>query len=250
MGCVLKGKVALITGSVRGIGKAISLCFAKAGADVVINYISDRSELEANNLVEELKQMGVKALAIKADISKSEEAKGLITEAIKHFGKLDILVNNAGITKDMLLLRMTEQEFDKVIEVNLKGIFNCTKEASRAMLRTGGSIINMTSVVGINGNAGQSNYAASKAGVIGFTKSVAKEFAGKKLRVNAIAPGFIETDMTSVLADKVKEDVMRNIPMKRFGASDEVAKVALFLASDLSSYVTGEVIKVDGGMAM
>ena len=250
MGCVLKGKVALITGSVRGIGKAISLCFAKAGADVVINYISDKSELEANNLVEELKQMGVKALAIKADISKSEEAKGLITEAIKHFGKLDILVNNAGITKDMLLLRMTEQEFDKVIEVNLKGIFNCTKEASRAMLRTGGSIINMTSVVGINGNAGQSNYAASKAGVIGFTKSVAKEFAGKKLRVNAIAPGFIETDMTSVLADKVKEDVMRNIPMKRFGASDEVAKVALFLASDLSSYVTGEVIKVDGGMAM
>ena len=247
---MLKGKVALITGSVRGIGKAISLCFAKAGADVVINYISDRSELEANNLVEELKQMGVKALAIKADISKSEEAKGLITEAIKHFGKLDILVNNAGITKDMLLLRMTEQEFDKVIEVNLKGIFNCTKEASRAMLRTGGSIINMTSVVGINGNAGQSNYAASKAGVIGFTKSVAKEFAGKKLRVNAIAPGFIETDMTSVLADKVKEDVMRNIPMKRFGASDEVAKVALFLASDLSSYVTGEVIKVDGGMAM
>lgn len=250
MGCVLKGKVALITGSVRGIGKAISLCFAKAGADVVINYISDRSELEANNLVEELKQMGVKALAIKADISKSEEAKSLIAEAIKHFGKLDILVNNAGITKDMLLLRMTEQEFDKVIEVNLKGIFNCTKEASRAMLRTGGSIINMTSVVGINGNAGQSNYAASKAGVIGFTKSVAKEFAGKKLRVNAIAPGFIETDMTSVLADKVKEDVMRNIPMKRFGASDEVAKVALFLASDLSSYVTGEVIKVDGGMAM
>ena len=250
MGCVLKGKVALITGSVRGIGKAISLCFAKAGADVVINYISDKSELEANNLVEELKQMGVKALAIKADISKSEEAKGLISEAIKHFGKLDILVNNAGITKDMLLLRMSEQEFDKVIEVNLKGIFNCTKEASRAMLKAGGSIINMTSVVGLNGNAGQSNYAASKAGVIGFTKSVAKEFAGKKLRVNAIAPGFIETDMTHVLADKVKEDVMRNIPMKRFGASDEVAKVALFLASDLSSYVTGEVIKVDGGMAM
>lgn len=247
---MLKGKVALITGSVRGIGKAISLCFAKAGADIVINYTSDRSETDAKNLVEEIKQMGVKALAIKADISKSEEAKSLITEAIKNFGKLDILVNNAGITKDMLLLRMTEQEFDKVIEVNLKGVFNCTKEASRAMLKAGGSIINMTSVVGLSGNAGQSNYAASKAGVIGFTKSVAKEFAGKKLRVNAIAPGFIETDMTHVLADKVKEDVMRNIPMKRFGASDEVAKVALFLASDLSSYVTGEVIRVDGGMAM
>lgn len=247
---MLKGKVALITGSVRGIGKAISLCFAKAGADIVINYTSDSSEVEAKKLVEELKQMGVKVLAIKADVSKSEEAKGLITEAIKSFGKLDILVNNAGITKDMLLLRMTEQEFDKVIEVNLKGIFNCTKEASRAMMKTGGSIINMTSVVGLSGNAGQSNYAASKAGVIGFTKSVAKEFAGKKLRVNAIAPGFIETDMTNVLTDKVKEDVMRNIPMKRFGSSDEVAKVALFLASDLSSYVTGEVIRVDGGMAM
>lgn len=250
MGCVLKGKVALITGSVRGIGKAISLCFAKAGADIVINYTSDSSEVEAKKLVEELEQMGVKVLAIKADVSKSEEAKALITEAIKSFGKLDILVNNAGITKDMLLLRMTEQEFDKVIEVNLKGIFNCTKEASRAMMKTGGSIINMTSVVGLSGNAGQSNYAASKAGVIGFTKSVAKEFAGKKLRVNAIAPGFINTDMTNVLTDKVKEDIMRNIPMKRFGSSDEVAKVALFLASDLSSYVTGEVIRVDGGMAM
>lgn len=247
---MLKGKVALITGSVRGIGKAISLCFAKAGADIVINYTSDKSETDAKNLVEEIKQMGVRALAIKADISKAEEAKGLIKEAIKNFGKLDILVNNAGITKDMLLLRMTEQEFDKVIEVNLKGVFNCTKEASRAMLKAGGSIINMTSVVGLSGNAGQSNYAASKAGVIGFTKSVAKEFAGKKLRVNAIAPGFIETDMTHVLADKVKEDVIRTIPMKRFGASDEVAKVALFLASDLSSYVTGEVIRVDGGMAM
>ena len=247
---MLKGKVALITGSVRGIGKAISLCFAKAGADVVINYTSDTSEREAKELVEEISQMGVKVIAIKADISKSGEAKNLIAEAIKTFGKLDILVNNAGITKDMLLLRMSEQEFDKVIEVNLKGTFNCTKEASRAMMKAGGSIINMTSVVGLSGNAGQSNYAASKAGVIGFTKSVAKEFAGKKLRVNAIAPGFIETDMTHVLADRVKEDVMRNIPMKRFGMSDEVAKVALFLASDLSSYVTGEVIRVDGGMAM
>ena len=247
---MLKGKVALITGSVRGIGKAISLCFAKAGADVVINYTSDTSELEAKKLVEEISQIGVKVIAIKADISKSGEAKNLIAEAIKTFGKLDILVNNAGITKDMLLLRMSEQEFDKVIEVNLKGTFNCTKEASRAMMKAGGSIINMTSVVGLSGNAGQSNYAASKAGVIGFTKSVAKEFAGKKLRVNAIAPGFIETDMTHVLADRVKEDVMRNIPMKRFGMSDEVAKVALFLASDLSSYVTGEVIRVDGGMAM
>ena len=250
MGCMLKGKVALITGSVRGIGKAISLCFAKAGANIVINYTSDKSQEEAVQLVETLTQMGVEALAIQADISKNDEAKELIQTAITRFGKLDILVNNAGITKDMLLLRMTEQEFDQVLQVNLKGVFNCTKEATRAMLRTGGSIINMASVVGLNGNAGQSNYAASKAGVIGFTKSVAKEFAGKKLRVNAIAPGFIETDMTHVLSDAVKQDIMKNIPMKRFGVSEEVAQVALFLASDLSSYVTGEVIRVDGGMAM
>ena len=247
---MLKGKVALITGSVRGIGKAISLCFAKAGANIVINYTSDKSQEEAVQLVETLTQMGVEALAIQADISKNDEAKELIQTAITRFGKLDILVNNAGITKDMLLLRMTEQEFDQVLQVNLKGVFNCTKEATRAMLRTGGSIINMASVVGLNGNAGQSNYAASKAGVIGFTKSVAKEFAGKKLRVNAIAPGFIETDMTHVLSDAVKQDIMKNIPMKRFGVSEEVAQVALFLASDLSSYVTGEVIRVDGGMAM
>lgn len=250
MGHVLKGKVALITGGVRGIGRAISLSFAKAGAHVVVNYISERSEDEAKKLVNEIEQMGVKVLAIRADISKSEEAKRLMAQVINAFGKLDILVNNAGITKDMLLLRMTEKEFDQVIEVNLKGVFNCTKEASRAMLKTGGSIINMTSVVGLCGNAGQSNYAASKAGVIGFTKSVAKEFAGKKLRVNAIAPGFIQTDMTDSLSDKIKEEVIKNIPMKRLGMSDEVAQVALFLASDMSRYVTGEVIRVDGGMAM
>lgn len=247
---MLKGKVALITGSVRGIGKAISLCFAKAGSHIVLNYTSEKSSEEAQKLVTQIEALGVKALAIKADISKSEEAKELVHTAISTFGKLDILVNNAGITKDMLLLRMTEEEFDQVIEVNLKGTFNCTKEASRAMMKTGGSIINMTSVVGLAGNVGQSNYAASKAGVIGFTKSVAKEFAGKKLRINAIAPGFIQTDMTNVLSDKVKEGVVKNIPMKRFGISEEVANVALFLASDLSSYVTGEVIKVDGGMAM
>lgn len=250
MESVLKGKVALITGSVRGIGKAISLCFAKAGSHIVLNYTSEKSSEEAQKLVTQIEALGVKALAIKADISKSEEAKELVHTAISTFGKLDILVNNAGITKDMLLLRMTEEEFDQVIEVNLKGTFNCTKEASRAMMKTGGSIINMTSVVGLAGNVGQSNYAASKAGVIGFTKSVAKEFAGKKLRINAIAPGFIQTDMTNVLSDKVKEGVVKNIPMKRFGISEEVANVALFLASDLSSYVTGEVIKVDGGMAM
>lgn len=247
---MLKGKVALITGSVRGIGRAISLCFAKAGAHIILNYTSERSEQEARNLVEEIEEMGVKALAVKADVSNSEEAKHLIKESLNAFGKLDVLVNNAGITKDMLLLRMSEADFDKVIDVNLKGVFNCTKEASRAMMRTGGSIINMSSVVGLCGNAGQSNYAASKAGMIGFTKSAAKEFAGKKLRINAIAPGFIQTDMTDVLAEQVKQDIIKSIPMKRFGSSEEVAKVALFLASDLSSYITGEVIRVDGGMAM
>ncbi len=250
MESVLKGKVALITGSVRGIGKAVSLCFAKAGAHIILNYTSEKSGEEAGKLVTQIESLGVKAIAVKADISKSEEAKLLIQTALDNFGKLDVLVNNAGITKDMLLLRMTEKEFDQVIDVNLKGTFNCTKEASRFMMKTGGSIINLTSVVGLSGNAGQSNYAASKAGVIGFTKSVAKEFAGKKLRINAIAPGFIQTDMTDVLSDKVKEEIVRNIPMKRFGIGDEVANVALFLASDLSSYVTGEVIRVDGGMAM
>ena len=238
------------TGGVRGIGKAISLCFARAGANIVMNYTSDRSTEDANKLVEELTALGVKAMAIKADVSKSEEAQSLINTVISNFGQLDVLVNNAGITKDILLLRMKEEEFDQVLAVNLKGVFNCSKAASKAMLKTGGSMINMSSVVGLNGNAGQSNYAASKAGIIGFTKSVAKEFASRNIRVNAIAPGFIQTDMTDVLSDKVKEKVMKQIPMRRLGSTEEVAQVALFLASDCSSYVTGEVIRVDGGMAM
>ncbi|MBQ1274017.1 MAG: 3-oxoacyl-[acyl-carrier-protein] reductase [Cellulosilyticum sp.] len=247
---MLKGKVALITGGVRGIGKAISLCFAKAGADIVINYNSEKSLEHANQLVEEIQGLGVKALAVKADVSQLEEAKNLVDTTINTFGKIDILVNNAGITKDMLLLRMTEEEFDQVLAVNLKGIFNCSKIATKAMLKTGGSIINMSSVVGLSGNVGQSNYAASKAGIIGFTKSVAKEFASRKIRVNAIAPGFIQTDMTDALSEQVKEATLKNIPMKRLGQVNEVAQVALFLASDLSSYVTGEVVRVDGGMAM
>lgn len=247
---MLKDKVAVITGSVRGIGKAIAMCFAKQGASVVINYSSEARKEEAENVVAEIIALGGKAIALCGNVAKSEEAQGLIEGAIAAFGKIDILVNNAGITKDMLLLRMTEKEFQEVLDVNLKGVFNCSKHGAKAMMKTGGSIINMTSVVGINGNAGQSNYAASKAGVIGFTKSVAKEFAGKKIRVNAIAPGFITTDMTEVLPDRVKDSVMTSIPMKRFGESEEIANVAVFLASDLSSYITGEVIKVDGGMAM
>lgn len=247
---MLKDKVAVITGSVRGIGRAIAMCFAKQGANVVINYSSEKRKEEADQVVTEIKAIGGKAIALCANVANSEEAKGLIEGTIAAFGKIDILVNNAGITKDMLLLRMTEKEFQEVLDVNLKGVFNCSKHGAKAMMKTGGSIINMTSVVGINGNAGQSNYAASKAGVIGFTKSVAKEFAGKNIRVNAIAPGFITTDMTDILPERVKESVMTSIPMKRFGVSEEIANVAVFLASDLSSYITGEVIKVDGGMAM
>ncbi|QEH70221.1 3-oxoacyl-[acyl-carrier-protein] reductase [Cellulosilyticum sp. ST5] len=247
---MLKDKVAVITGSVRGIGRAIAMCFAKQGANVVINYSSEKRKEEADQVVTEIKALGGKAIALCANVANSEEAKGLIEGTIAAFGKIDILVNNAGITKDMLLLRMTEKEFQEVLDVNLKGVFNCSKHGAKAMMKTGGSIINMTSVVGINGNAGQSNYAASKAGVIGFTKSVAKEFAGKNIRVNAIAPGFITTDMTDILPERVKESVMTSIPMKRFGVSEEIANVAVFLASDLSSYITGEVIKVDGGMAM
>lgn len=247
---MLKDKVALVTGSVRGIGKQIAACFARQGACVVINYSQESRREEAEKVVKEIENEGGRAIALCGNVANFEEAQGLIAQAVEKFGKLDILVNNAGITKDMLLLRMSEAEFNAVLDVNLKGVFNCTKHATRAMMKTGGSIINMTSVVGITGNVGQSNYAASKAGVIGFTKSVAREFAGKKIRVNAIAPGFIVTDMTDVLSDQIKENVIGNIPMKRFGTSEEVAQAALFLASDLSSYITGEVIKVDGGMAM
>lgn len=247
---MLKDKVAIVTGSVRGIGKEIAMLYAENGAKVVVNYPMHSMGQEAKDVVEEIEGKGGEAIAVCADVSNFEESKALIDKTINHFGKLDILVNNAGITKDMLLLRMTEEEFDKVISVNLKGVFNCTKHASRAMLKTGGSIINMASVVGITGNVGQGNYAASKAGVIGFTKSIAREFGQKNVRVNAIAPGFIVSDMTEKLSESIKETVTGNIPMKRFGSMRDVANTALFLASELSTYITGEVIRVDGGMAM
>ena len=245
---MLKNKVALITGGSRGIGKAVALLFASQGATVAINYSS--SEDEAKQVVEEIQRMGGKAMAIGANVANGEDAKAMIKKVVSAYGSLDILVNNAGITKDMLLLRMTELEFDDVIDVNLKGVFNCTKHASRIMMKKGGSIINMSSITGVIGNIGQSNYAASKAGVIGFTKSVAREFAGKNLRINAIAPGFVETDMTDKLAQGIKDNLVLNIPMGRIGEAKEVANVALFLASDLSSYITGQVIGVNGGMAM
>lgn len=245
---MLKDKVALITGGSRGIGKAIALSFASQGAIVAINYSS--SEDEALEIVKEIEKTGGKAMAIGANVANGEDAKAMIKKVVAKYGTLDILVNNAGITKDMLLLRMTEQEFDDVIDVNLKGVFNCTKHASRTMMRKGGSIINMSSITGVIGNIGQSNYSASKAGVIGFTKSVAREFAGKNLRINAIAPGFIETDMTDKLGEGIKDNLLVNIPMGRIGEAEEIANVALFLASDLSSYVTGQVIGVNGGMSM
>ena len=245
---MLKNKVALITGGSRGIGKAIALLFASQGATVAINYSS--SEEEANEIVKEIEAMGGKAMAIGANVANGDDAKAMIKKVVDQYGALDILVNNAGITKDMLLLRMTELEFDDVIDVNLKGVFNCTKHASRIMMKKGGSIINMSSITGVIGNIGQSNYAASKAGVIGFTKSVAREFAGKNLRVNAIAPGFVETDMTDKLAQGIKDNLVLNIPMGRIGKAEEIANTALFLASDLSSYITGQVIGVNGGMAM
>lgn len=247
---MLKDKVTVVTGSVRGIGKAIALFFAEQGAKVVINYASPQREEEARKVVEEIQTLGGEAIALCGNVAVNEEAKALIEQTVAAFGRVDVLINNAGITKDGLMLRMKEKEFDDVLAVNLKGTFNCSQYAARAMLKQGGCIINMTSVVGICGNGGQSNYAASKAGVIGLTKSMAKEFAVRGIRVNAIAPGFILTDMTGILPDKVKEQVMSQIPMKRFGKDKEVAKVAAFLASDLASYMTGEVIKVDGGMAM
>lgn len=247
---MLKGKVAIITGSSGGIGKEIAYTFARNGAKVVVNYPSESSQGQAEAIVAEIKANGGQAIAVRADVSSFEQAKELIKVTTDTFGGLDILVNNAGITRDMLLLRMTEEEFDSVMNINLKGVFNCMKHATRIMMKKGGSIINLSSVVGLHGNIGQCNYAASKAGVVGLTKSAAREFASKNLRINAIAPGFIVSNMTDKLPETIRENTLKGIPLNRFGSVEEVANVALFLASDLSSYVTGEVIKVDGGMAM
>ena len=247
---MLTGKVAIITGSSNGIGKEVAYTFAKHGAKVVINYPFERSAKQAEAIVSEIKANGGEAITVMADVSNFEQAKELIKVATDTFGGLDILVNNAGITRDMLLLRMTEEEFDSVININLKGVFNCMKHATRVMMKKGGSIINLSSVVGLHGNIGQCNYSASKAGVVGLTKSAAREFASKNLRINAIAPGFIVSNMTDKLPETIRENTLKGIPLNRFGNVEEVANVALFLASDLSSYVTGQVIKVDGGMAM
>ena len=245
----LDNKVSIITGSSRGIGKAIALDFAKAGAAVVINATKENDT--AKNTLCEIEALGAKAKLIYADVSKPEEAARLISEAYDTFGKIDILVNNAGITRDSLMLRMNEEAWDSVIDVNLKGPFNCIKAVSRIMMKQKcGSIINMTSVVGITGNAGQANYSASKAGLIGLTKTTAKEFAKKGIRCNAVAPGFIQSEMTDVLPEEVKQKYLDNIPLARFGTGEDVSKLCRFLASDLSMYITGQVINVDGGLVM
>lgn len=246
---MLKDKVAIVTGGTRGIGRAIALKLADNGANIVINYRN--SDKEAEELKAILEEKGVKVLTVKCDISNFEDSKNLMDKCKEVFGKIDILVNNAGITKDTLIMRMKEEDFDNVIDVNLKGTFNCAKHASAIMLKQRfGKIINMTSVVGIAGNAGQVNYAASKAGVIGLTKSLAKELGSRGITVNAVAPGFINTDMTASLSEKVKEEASKNIPLKRLGDPEDVANLVGFLASDASNYITGQVINVDGGMVM
>jgi 3-oxoacyl-[acyl-carrier protein] reductase len=244
---LLQNKVALITGATRGIGKGIALSFAKNGANIAFSYVN--SEEKALALEKELTALGVKAKAYKSDAGDFKAADDLVNQVVNDFGTIDVLVNNAGITRDTLLMRMSEQQWDEVMSANLKSVFNLTKAAQRPMLKAKkGSIINMSSVVGVKGNAGQSNYAASKAGIIGFTKSVALELGSRNIRCNAIAPGFIETEMTGALDEKIVQQWRDSIPLKRGGTADDVANLTLFLASDLSAYITGQCINVCGGM--
>jgi 3-oxoacyl-[acyl-carrier protein] reductase len=244
---LLTNKVALITGASRGIGRSIAVTFAKQGANVAFTYLSSVEKGEA--LVAELESFGIKAKGYRSDASDYTSAENLVNEVVADFGSLDVVVNNAGITRDGLLMRMSEDQWDEVIRVNLKSVFNLTKAATKPMMKAkSGSIINLTSVVGIRGNAGQTNYAASKAGIIGFTKSVALELGSRNIRSNAIAPGFIETEMTDELNAASIEEWKKTIPLKRGGQPDEVADACVFLASDMSRYITGQVLQVDGGM--
>ena len=244
---LLEGKTAIITGGSRGIGKGIALVFAQHGANVAFTYSS--SVESANSLEKELSNYGVKVKSYQSNAADHKESQDLVENVLEDFGSIDVLVNNAGITKDNLLMRMSEEDFEKVIDVNLKSVFNMTKAVQRTMLKQRkGSIINMSSVVGVKGNAGQSNYAASKAGIIGFSKSIALELGSRNIRSNVIAPGFIETEMTAKLDEKTV-DVWRNaIPLKRGGAPEDIANACVFLASDLSAYITGQTLNVDGGM--
>lgn len=246
---ILEGKKALVTGASRGIGREVALELARQGADVAVNFAG--SEAKAKEVVEEIKALGRKAFSVQCDVADSESVTGMIKEVIEQFGRVDILVNNAGITRDNLLMRMKEEEWDSVINTNLKGVFLCTKAVTRQMMKQrSGRIINMASIVGVSGNAGQANYVAAKAGVIGLTKSTAKELASRGITVNAIAPGFISTDMTEELTDEVQKAMLSQIPLARFGDPKDVASVASFLASDASSYMTGQTLHVDGGMVM
>ena len=242
-------KVAFITGATRGIGKQIALTLAENGYDICLNYRKENDELV--NTKKEIEESNVKCLAVQGDVSSFDDCKRMVDEIVAEFGKIDVLVNNAGITKDTLIMRMSKEDFESVIDVNLTGTFNVTKNVVPFMMKArSGKIINISSVVGVAGNAGQTNYAASKAGIIGFTKSLAKEIGSRNIRVNAVAPGFIETQMTEVLSDSVKEEISKNIPLKRMGTTSDVANLVKFLASDDSSYITGQVINVDGGMVM
>lgn len=242
-------KVAFVTGATRGIGKQIAITLAENGFDICLNYRKENDELI--NTKKQIENNNVKCFTVQGDVSNFDDCKKMTEEIIKEFGKIDVLVNNAGITKDTLLMRMSKEDFESVIDVNLVGTFNVTKNVIPSMMKArSGKIINISSVVGITGNAGQTNYAASKAGIIGFTKSLAKEIGSRNIQVNAVAPGFIETQMTEVLNDTVKEEALKAIPLKRLGSTQDVANLVKFLASDDSAYITGQVINVDGGMVM
>jgi 3-oxoacyl-[acyl-carrier protein] reductase len=245
---LLKDKVAIVTGGARGIGKEIALTFAREGADVCICDVNEETLKET---ARELESAGRQAIALKIDVTAFPQVEEMVQKVLDKFKKIDILINNAGITRDNLLLRMKEEEWDAVINVNLKGTFNCTKAASKVMIKQkSGKIVNVASIIGLMGNAGQANYAASKGGIISFTKSAAKELASRNINVNAIAPGFIKTDMTAKIPQNLQEEMLKAIPLKRFGEASDVANLALFLVSETSNYITGHVIQVDGGMVM
>ncbi|PAQ15850.1 3-oxoacyl-[acyl-carrier-protein] reductase [Bacillus sp. FJAT-42315] len=245
----LVGKSALVTGASRGIGREIALELARQGADVVVNYSG--SEAKANEVVEEIKALGRQAVAVQCNVSNAESVQEMVNETLETFGKIDILINNAGITRDNLLMRMKEQEWDDVIDINLKGVFLCTKAVTRPMMKQrSGRIVNIASIVGVSGNAGQANYVAAKAGVIGLTKTTAKELASRGITVNAIAPGFITTDMTDALPEEAKQAMLSQIPLARFGEPADIAKTVVFLASEDSKYMTGQTLQIDGGMVM
>ena len=245
----LTGKTAIVTGASRGIGAAIARRFAEEGANIVVNYSGSQDKAEA--VVAEIEKAGGKAIAIKANVADADAVKSLADAAMKEFGSIDILVNNAGITRDNLMMRMKEDEWDDVINTNLKGVFLCTKAVTRQMMKQrAGRIVNIASIVGVMGNAGQANYVAAKAGVIGLTKTTARELASRGITANAVAPGFITTDMTEKLGDDVQSTMLAQIPLARFGAPEDVANAALFLASDEASYVTGQTLHLDGGMVM